>query len=399
MVVRVIKTADQYKQALAQLDALMDASPGSSEAEDLELLATVIEIYEDGAFPRTLPDVVDAIKFRMDQLSLIQKDLVPLIGSAGRVSEVLNRKRPLNLRMIRALHGELGIPAEVLLQEPGGVIPVEIDGLHWRSFPVWEMVKRGWLPQVGSAAKAKEQSEDLLRKFLAPLFSEGLASLHCRSSAGYDSVTAVEYSLMAWVGRVVAVGRDSDIPDYTPGTVNDSFMSHLVQLSQYSDGPLIAREFLRQHGIQFVVEQHLRGTRLDGAAILPRSGNPIVALTLRHDRLDHFWFTLCHELGHIALHLDGTNQIIDVEIDATVNDPDSIEGQANAFAQNAIVPRSFWCKSGLPERASRKQVIALAKQLYIDPALVAGRVRNEKNDYRLFGDLIGRNQVRKLFSS
>lgn len=113
---KVIKTGEEYKAALSQMRALMEAAPGSPEEEDLELFAVLIEQYEKERFPIGLPDPVEAIEFRMDQAGLTRKDLIPYIGSQSKVSEVLNHKRPLSVAMIRALHDGLGIPAEVLLQ-------------------------------------------------------------------------------------------------------------------------------------------------------------------------------------------------------------------------------------------------------------------------------------------
>ncbi|HLX62072.1 MAG TPA: transcriptional regulator [Planctomycetota bacterium] len=113
----MIKTETEYNAALERASALMDASAKSPEAAELELLATLLEAYESRRYPIGPPDPIEAIKFRMDQAGLKQKDLTPYIGSRSKVSEVLNHKRPLSLRMIRALHKGLGIPAESLLAE------------------------------------------------------------------------------------------------------------------------------------------------------------------------------------------------------------------------------------------------------------------------------------------
>ena len=118
--IRIIKTNNQYEEALAMVEELMDLepNPGTREADKLELLTLLISNYEREHFPMEMPDPIEAIKFRMEQQQLSQKDLMPYIGSRSRVSEVLNRKRSLTLKMIRTLHKELGIPAEVLIQEP-----------------------------------------------------------------------------------------------------------------------------------------------------------------------------------------------------------------------------------------------------------------------------------------
>ncbi len=122
---KVIKTRADYQAALAHLEKLMDAQPGTPQAEELELFAVLLDNYEREHFPIGLPDPVEAIKFRMEQQGLTRKDLEPFIGSQSKVSEVLNRKRPLSVAMIRALHTGLDIPAEVLLQEPEQRLPVK----------------------------------------------------------------------------------------------------------------------------------------------------------------------------------------------------------------------------------------------------------------------------------
>jgi HTH-type transcriptional regulator/antitoxin HigA len=119
---RIIHTAAEYHEALAALDMLMeiDPEPGTHDADELQLLALVIEDYEKEHFPIGRPDPIDAIRFCMDQQGLRQRDLVPYFGSKSRVSDVLAGKRPLTLSDIRALRDGLGIPAEVLLQPPHG---------------------------------------------------------------------------------------------------------------------------------------------------------------------------------------------------------------------------------------------------------------------------------------
>ena len=114
--IRTIKNDADLKKALARADALWDAKAGTAEADELDVLAILIERYEDEAYPFGMPTPIEAIKFRMEQQGLAQKDLIPFLGSSGRVSEVLSGKRDLTLPMIRALVDGLGIPAEVLIQ-------------------------------------------------------------------------------------------------------------------------------------------------------------------------------------------------------------------------------------------------------------------------------------------
>lgn len=115
---RLIKTRRDHAAALRRIEELMDARRGTPEGDELELLSVLVELYETQHFPCELPDPVEAIRFRMDQAGLTPADLVPFIGSRSKVSEILNRKRPLSIQMIRRLCKGLGIPAEVLVQEP-----------------------------------------------------------------------------------------------------------------------------------------------------------------------------------------------------------------------------------------------------------------------------------------
>ncbi len=114
---KIIKTEQDYEAALAIAESLMDASPGSPEEDTLELWSLLIEQYELKHYPIDAPAPVEAIKFRMDQLGLQQKDLVAYFTTKSKVSEVLNLKRPLSLTMIRELHENLGIPASTLVRK------------------------------------------------------------------------------------------------------------------------------------------------------------------------------------------------------------------------------------------------------------------------------------------
>lgn len=116
MDVRPINTEADYRAALAEIERLMVAEPGSPEGEKLDVLATLVEAYERNHYPMDLPDAVEAIKFEMEQKGLTVKDLEPMIGNRNRVYEILNRKRSLTLRMIRRLHEDLGVPAESLIK-------------------------------------------------------------------------------------------------------------------------------------------------------------------------------------------------------------------------------------------------------------------------------------------
>lgn len=116
MEIKPIKTEQDYNQALERLEVIFDARKGTKEGDELEVLGILIEKYEDDYFPIDLPDPIEAIKFRMEQMNYSQNDLAKVIGLKSRASEILNKKRKLSLEMIRNLHTIMKIPTEVLIQ-------------------------------------------------------------------------------------------------------------------------------------------------------------------------------------------------------------------------------------------------------------------------------------------
>ena len=116
MKLKPIKTEQDYNQVLERLEEIFDAEPNTKEGDELEILGILIEKYENENFPIELPDPIEAIKFRMEQLNYSQNDLAEVIGLKSRASEILNKKRKLSLEMIRKLSEKLHIPSEVLIQ-------------------------------------------------------------------------------------------------------------------------------------------------------------------------------------------------------------------------------------------------------------------------------------------
>lgn len=116
MEIKPIKTEIDYEAALKEIEQLFHAVPGTLEGDRLEVLATLVEVYEDQHYSIPLPDPIEAVFYHMESRDLSRKDLEPYIGSRARISEILNRRRPLTLEMIRKLHDELGISADVLIQ-------------------------------------------------------------------------------------------------------------------------------------------------------------------------------------------------------------------------------------------------------------------------------------------
>ena len=117
MNIKVIKTLEDYNQALLRLNEIFHAPVDSKEGDEAEILTILIEKYEDENYPIESPDPIEAIKFRMEQMDLSKKDLAQIIGYKSRVSEIFNRKRKLTLKMIRNLHEKLNMPFESLIAE------------------------------------------------------------------------------------------------------------------------------------------------------------------------------------------------------------------------------------------------------------------------------------------
>jgi HTH-type transcriptional regulator/antitoxin HigA len=394
---KLIKTAADHKAALARIEAIFDAKPGTPAGDELDLLTTLVELYEEKAFPIGLPSPLAAIQFRMEQQGLKAKDLIPYIGSASKVSEVLGGKRALSLTMIRNLVNGLGIPAEVLLQEAGAKLPSDAALQQGRHFPVAEMVKRGWFANFqGTVAEAKSQLEDLLSNFVGALGPNALMPAlnrqHVRNGGNHD-----EHALTAWRIRVATLALREKLPAYQPGTVTAAFLRELARLSYLDSGPLLAKEFLNKNGIHVVCERHLPKTHLDGAAFKLPDGSPVVALTLRHDRLDNFWFTLLHELAHVALHLDKGD--VEAFFDDLTEDgkKDKCEKEADKLASDALIPETDWKTARLTKKSPPWSVIALAEKLRISPAIPAGRVRYESKNYTILKPLIGMGKLRPMF--
>ena len=399
--IKPIRTEADYKASLARIEALMDAELGTSEGEELDVLADLVEHYEEKHEQVGFPSAIAAIKFRMEQANLAPRDLVPFIGSRAKVSEVLSGKRPLTMPMARALHEHMGIPAAVLFRESGAKGGDPLEGLEWQRFPFKAMVKLGWLPKTRRLGNsARDAIQDLIRRAGGPDVS-GVALFrkndHARANAKADA-----YALKAWCWQVLAeASRSRPAVPYKPGTVTPTFLRQVARLSWSEDGPSLAREFLEKHGIPLIVVPHLPKTYLDGAALKLDDGTPVVALTLRYDRVDNFWFCLLHELAHVGRHMenDGDTAFVD---DLTLRNvtgvhEDPKELQADEWAEEALIPRKIWETSAVCVQPTPMSVINLANALQIHPAIVAGKVRHEQRNYRLLSQFVGTGEVRRQF--
>jgi HTH-type transcriptional regulator / antitoxin HigA len=404
MNVKIIKSAKDYEANMARLSELMslDPMPNSKEENELELLALVIQDFERQTVPHVKADPIESILFRMDQMQLTRKELIPYIGSISKVSEVLSRKRPLSLPMIRRLNQGLGIPADILIEDvetDSSLVDQELE-MDFTRFPLKEMLERGCFGDFeGNVQRLKDYAEDLVRKFMQELLPKRMepaflrAPLHQRGDRQADKM-----AILAWRMCVLRKVREViSTREYKHGTITPEWLRELAKLSAFDEGPKLAKEHLARHGITLVIEKHFKRTFLDGAAMLDND-RPIVALTLRHDRVDNFWFALLHELAHVAKHLKPETPVFIDDLDRT--NLQTVEGEADAMAQEALIPNKSWSAAKVRQTLASEDVIAYADEIGVHPAIVAGRLRHEEKNFRLLSHLIGKTrQVSQTFAA
>jgi len=401
----VVKTEAQYREYMDRIQELVlrDPTPDSEEGSELELLSVLVGDFEDKRYVFESPDPVEAVQFRMLEQDLKQVDLIPYFGSRSRVSEFLSRRRPLTVNMIRELSHGLGISASILIQDstknPSPQSDEGID-LDWRKFPFKEMASRGWI-KLESRRPSIENSIEAVQKFIEKSMGGAKPGVLARRTIRGDAFSdQAMYALTAWQARVLQKAKEPAFqPDnkFTYKSINEGFLKELVALSRYDDGPVKAVKTLRSVGIAVVFEEHLSKTKLDGAAMLSKSGMPVIGLTLRFDRLDNFWFTLLHECVHIWKHLDKPGDVIlDRILDKESND--EIEKEANRYARDLLISRADWRSSTIRQAPTRSGILRFAEELNVHPAIVAGRVQKETENYAAFSDMVGRGELKRLFN-
>lgn len=402
MKIRLIKNEQDCKKALKRIEDLFDSKPNTPQGDELELLSFLVEDYESKNYPIDFPDPIEAIKFRMDQSELSQRDLIPFIGNRAKVSRVLSGKSPLTLKMIRALHEHLGIAAEVLLKEPGATLPQDMENMDWGKFPIKAMAKLGWLkPANDLEDRAEEIMRDQIKRAGG---AKALPSaLFKKARGGRQNAKTDPYALRAWCYRIMGLAHERPLPGkYKKGAINPKFLKDVAKLSGFADGPKLAKELLKKNGIHLICLPHLPKTYLDGVALQLSDGTPVIGLTLRYDRLDNFWFNLLHELSHIGRHFKDKDDVFIDDLSLRGSDPEKenqFEREADEWAEEALIPKGIWEKHPIRSSPTQESLFDLAARLNVHPAVIAGRVRFETGNYHLFSHFVGNGLVRKHFRS
>ncbi len=381
-----VRNSSDYESAKREIERLIKSNIDGSKSDQIEILTALVERYERINLQTEVPTPIAAIRLRMKQSGLSPRNLERYIGSRARVSEVLSSKRSLSIDMMRALHEGLAIPYESLMgrAQIANVSDVEVSK---------PLIKR--LKQLGFSFSSETIGRFILEN-VGENFTPALArkTRTQRASARSDSV-----ALLVWQAAVLSraskrkVGSTFDARKLTP-----ELFRKIARLSAVDDGPMKAIDMLVKLGIAVLFFPTLPGTFLDGAAMTSRDGRPVIALTLRHDRIDNFWFTLLHELAHVALHYD----LIKSDLNAFFDDldlgpEDEIEREADLTAQEALIPCNVLTAANWNAYSSTDDILSVSERAGVHISIVAGRWQRDHADYRKFSRLIGRDTLRSIF--
>jgi HTH-type transcriptional regulator/antitoxin HigA len=385
--IKPIRTPADLQASKGRLAGLLSRPNLGEHDDEIEVLTTLIEQFEQSHSRIDAPTPVMAIKFRMEEKGMNPRQLEPFIGSRARVSEVLSGKRQLSIDMIRSLHEGLGIPYEALISD--------------RS-------RGGGVEQATSPATASSKShrssfeERVLPTFIPSPFSQNaplalLRKTHTQRAAAKTDQSA----LLRWQAAVLQkADMQSATGAFDRSSLGTDSLRQIAKMSTKADGPLRAIRELTKKGINVVVMPPLPGTFLDGAAMASRTGKPIIGLTLRHDRIDSFWFTLLHELAHVALHyeelISGDAAFVD---DMEIRSEDAYEREADQLARDSLIPGVVLTQVHWGAGTSHDDLITAATRARVHISVVAGRWQREHQNYKKFSRLIDRNSVRSMLSN
>lgn len=380
--IKPIRTSADLANAKKRVSDLMQSNGTDVHNDEIDILVTLIEQFEGTIAPIESPSPIAAIRFRMEQMGLTPRQLEPFIGSRARVSEVLSGKRQLSIDMIRSLHEGLGIPYESLIanRKPNTDIAAA-------SAPALDK-----LTELGV-----DIDENEVQTLLGiPGGIRSTLALHRKTRTQRAASKTDQMALLFWQAAVL---KKSEQKSATRAFDRTRFRAEtlrvLARLSAKPGGPVKALETLHQLGVSTVVLPSLRGTFLDGAAMVAPSGAPVIGLTLRHDRLDSFWFTVLHEAAHISLHYDhllesGAVFIDDMEIQSE----DALEREADLLAQESLIPTAILSQVAWDKNTTYNELVTLSVRARVHMSVVAGRWQRDHQNYRKFSRLVERGTVR-----
>lgn len=383
MTIKPIRTPADLKSSKARLASLMMAPNMDQHDDDIEVLTALIEQFEQRHTPIDAPTPVAAIKFRMDEKGLSARELEPFIGTRARVSEVLSGKRQLSIDMIRSLHEGLGIPYESLISgrnqtnDLGNVPAPAIDKLNQLGFNIGANSVGAFI-----SSSVSNPSLALLRKTRTQ-----------RATSKTD-----QNALLLWQAAILQRSEEAKPKNaFKLSEFTKDSLRQLARLSVKADGPRQAIDKLTTFGISVVILPPLPGTFLDGAAMVNRRGSPVIGLTLRHERIDNFWYTLLHECAHIALHFNELTKTHEAFIDdMEIRGDDEFEREADALARDSLIPPQILSETDWNENTSFDELNTLSSRARVHISIVAGRWQRDHQNYKRFSRLIERNSIKPM---
>ena len=400
----VAKQAGSKVLAIAELDGL------KSETEILRDQLQEYESLKSGVITNFQANSLEELPIMLIRAriarQLSQRELGELIGLKEQQIHRYESEQyaSASLRRLREIADSLKLNITEIVGISSISIPSAIStrptSLDWSKFPVREMYTRGCFEGVqGSISDLSHEANELVENFVRTFIKKPTLALHrklVRSGSQLDY-----YALLAWECRILALASKVEITkQFQPELLTDQWIESLRKLSNHKDGPAEVTAMLREVGIILIIEPHLPGTHLDGAAMLLNGETPVIGLTLRYDRLDNFWFVLFHELIHVIKHLQKgklENIFDDLDPDVGENIEEAIEKEADILASNALIPSKDWEKALPRYSRSIESIQSFASKLGISPAIVAGRIRNESKNHAILSDLVGYGEVRKYF--
>ena len=371
---------EDLEQQVTEFRLLRDSSAVRSECNDLSELPRIL-ISARIAKGMSQKDLADALGMTQQQIQRYEATDY-MSASLSRLIEIANL---LGIRVKELWGGDFESGNSTIFSW------TDVDSVDWTQFPLKEMTKRDWFDLESGQSPASAVKD----YFVKAAGIEFVSALHRKKFFGGRKPN--EFGLLAWQARILEKARERlSSQEISEFELDDSWLATLVELSLDEDGPSRAVDLLEKHGVILVVEPHLPGTYLDGAAMLSHEGNPVIGMTLRHDRLDNFWFVLFHELGHVFLHLSQSLRF-DFFDEEDGTDSDEIEKEADHFALDAFASADDW--EGCVSRflVTPESVVRDAQNLGVHPSIVAGRIRRESNNYFVLHELLGSGSVRAQF--
>ena len=384
--IKPIRTAADLNHSKARIRDLLKANGTGAHDDEIEVLSTLIDQFERARVHIDAPSPEAAIKFRMKEMGLSPRQLEPFIGSRARVSEILSGKRQLSIDMIRSLHEGLGIPYESLISKR-----LKNKSMEHLSTPAIDRLN----------ALGFDIDREEIPAFLSTLVQANSApALHRKTRTQRAASKTDQTALLLWQAAVLKKSESQPLATtFDRSTFGSQTLRVIARLSARSDGPLRALRALTACAISVAILPPLPGTFLDGAVMAGPSGKAVIGLTLRHDRLDSFWFTLLHELAHVALHYDqllerGLAFVDDIEIPSE----DLYEREADQLARESLIPGSVLSQVNWNENTTQDEIVAVAVRARVHVAIAAGRWQRDHRNYKKFARLIERGTVRAMFA-